>query len=232
MSVFDGDLARAYDRGRALPPQAEEQWRRAVLPLVDEGAVVLDVGAGTGRFARLFPNRVVAVEPAAGMRAGRGDEAVWVAGGAEALPLRDASVDVAWLAYVVHHVDLAAAGRELARVVRPGGLVLVWSTFPDRFDDLEWLRWFPAARAIDEERFPAVDALVAAWPALTLESRTAVDLTVAADHAALVERLSHRAISTLRLISDEDYERGMAGLRAADLEGPFSSGCDLLVLRR
>jgi SAM-dependent methyltransferase len=49
-----------------------------------------------------------------------------VAGDAQHLPLRDRSVDLAWLFNVIEHLpDDRAAARELARVLRPRGIAVV-----------------------------------------------------------------------------------------------------------
>jgi hypothetical protein len=141
---------------------------------------------------------------------------------------------VAWLSCVAHYLDVDAAGRELARVIPPSrGRILVRSTFPDRCDDLEWLEWFPSARAIDEARMPSVDRITDAWAphGLVLEDRIVSSQIVARDLHELVARLEHRAISTLALISDEEFAAGLAALRAhaaSSTGGPTYSAMDIL----
>jgi SAM-dependent methyltransferase len=229
-TMYEGRMAAAYDAGRQLLPEAEVGWSETVGELVAPGATVVDVGAGTGRFARLFAERlaatVIAVEPAARMRSvgvGRRDAGVtWVAGSAERLPIATGRADVAWLSCVVHYLDLDAAGRELAGVICDGGRVLVRSTFPDRFDELEWIGWFPTARAIDEQRMPTVEQIERAWAphGLRLEARLPSSHMVARDLHELVDRLGQRAISTLELISDAEFAAGLAALRAHADEVP------------
>jgi ubiquinone/menaquinone biosynthesis C-methylase UbiE len=228
-TLYEGPMAAAYEPGRSLLPEAEDAWAASVAPLVPQGALVVDVGAGTGRFARLFAtrfaSRVIAVEPAAGMRSAAPEaDVTWTAGAAEALPLASGCADVAWLSCVVHYLDLDATGRELARIVgRDGaGRVLVRSTFPDRFDELEWIKWFPTARAIDEERMPTVDQLAAAWSphGLQLEARIPSSQIVARDLHDLIARLEHRAISTLTLMTDEEFAAGLTALRAHAKSAP------------
>jgi len=219
---YDGRLASAYDAGRSLLPDAEAAWEETVARYVHPGAAVLDVGAGTGRFADLFSARfnvrVVAVEPAAGMRAHRRPvgTTAWTAGRAEALPLRGHVFDVVWLCCVVHYLDLISSGHEIARVLAPGGHVLVRSFFPDHFDELVWMRWFPAARAIDQARMPTVDELAQAWggAGLQLVKRRASRHLVAHDLDDLADRLAHRAISTLELLTDEEFNAGLKALRS------------------
>lgn len=41
--------------------------------------------------------------------------------------------------------------------------MLIRSVFPDRFDELVWMRWFPTARTIDEWRMPTVEQVAQAW---------------------------------------------------------------------
>jgi ubiquinone/menaquinone biosynthesis C-methylase UbiE/catechol 2,3-dioxygenase-like lactoylglutathione lyase family enzyme len=235
-------MAREYDRGRRLLPEAEDVWAHSLDGLVAPGDRVVDAGAGTGRFAALFARRlgcrVVAVEPSAEMRAaGRGTHAsgvTWAAGAAEALPLRSGAADLVWMSCIVYYVDLARAGREVARVLAPGGRVVVRSDFNDRYDEQFWTRWFPAARAVDAQRMPSVEAIAAAWApsGLRLEARVPFRHPVARDLTDLAERFARRAISTLTLISDDDYARGMAALWAdarREPAEPVYAAMDLLV---
>ena len=90
--------------------------------------VLLDVGAGPGTFvataAARFPAlRVLAVEPSRDfVRMLARGPATPLRACAEALPVPDASIDVAFSVSSIRHVgDRAAALAELRRVVRPGG---------------------------------------------------------------------------------------------------------------
>lgn len=110
-------------------------WLRAMAALLPEEAVVGDLGCGTGAISEaLAPwvGRVIAVDgsqamlEAAAERLGRFDNVALERGELERLPLADASLDVATLILVLHHVP--HPGRvlaEVARVLRPGGRVLI-----------------------------------------------------------------------------------------------------------
>ena len=89
--------------------------------------VALDAGAGTGAAAAELTRRgarVTAIDLSAGMLA-RVAGAVAV-GDVVRLPIRDNAVDIAIAAFVLNHLPHPIDGlRELARVTRPGGAVLV-----------------------------------------------------------------------------------------------------------
>ena len=120
---------------------------RAVVDLADPkpGERGLDVGAGMGPATVLAAKRgahVVAVDPSAFMRAfcgfrrllQRARARITVESGvAEDLPVAGGSTEVLWAVNAVHHwVAHGAAFREFARVLAPGGrLVLVDEDFDD-----------------------------------------------------------------------------------------------------
>ena len=137
------DVADAYDFGR---PRYDDHAIDAIAAAAGGGPRLLDVGAGTGRLSGPLLEQgfdVVAVEPLDAMRAilarTIGAERA-LAGRAEALPLPDASVDGAVCSDAWHWFDGARAADELARVVRPGGGVVVCVTYP---------RWFGSDDAPD-----------------------------------------------------------------------------------
>lgn len=93
---------------------------------------VLDVGGGTGGVSAALRDRVrrvIVVEPSEPLtRRGRQryTGVAFTVGDGRRLPVRDGSVDHVLLVEVLHHVaDAAAVVREAARVVRPGGSILI-----------------------------------------------------------------------------------------------------------
>jgi SAM-dependent methyltransferase len=118
-----GTAAERYDLYR--PTYAEDA---IIWALGRESLRVGDLGAGTGILSRQLQklgHDVVAVEPDDLMRARLvqvSPGVTAVAGRAEAIPLPDASVDAAIAGQAYHWFDRPHAHREIARVIRPGGV--------------------------------------------------------------------------------------------------------------
>jgi len=198
---------------------------------------VLDLGAGTGRFTKAleeaFDAEVVAIEPSKGMRDEAKRKGIAVIGGrAEALPLRDATIDVAWLSNTIHHFDdLALAAAELRRTVT--STVLIRGAFGDT-DVPSLFRFFPESRAVVQS-FPTSQTTIATFQAAGFSSfyREPFEETIAANLAEMVPRMRMRADTALELIPDEAFERGLAELEeAAQSEtDPVTVPTELLVMR-
>lgn len=127
------DLARSFDRAAAEYERGRPGYAEAALdavPLPAE-AVVLDLAAGTGKLTRQLVPRfahVIAVEPLDGMRELLErvvPEAVTLAGTANAIPLEDASVDGVFVGQAFHWFGTDEAVREIARVLRPRGVLAI-----------------------------------------------------------------------------------------------------------
>ena len=133
-----GAAAAQYARARPSYPLGAVEW---LLPA--DARDVADVGAGTGLFTRRLVERglhVVAVEPLPEMRAqlvSSLPDVEALDGSGEALPLPDASCDAVFFAQAWHWVDVARAGPEVARALRPGGaLGLLWNV---RDESVDWV---------------------------------------------------------------------------------------------
>jgi len=103
-------------------------------------SLVVDLAAGTGKFTRLLPGRLIAVEPVEGMRrqfAAAVPGVPVVAGVAEAIPFAGESVDAVTVAQAFHWFDADPALAEIRRVLRSHGrLGLVWNR---RDESVPWV---------------------------------------------------------------------------------------------
>ncbi|CAK8718891.1 Methylase involved in ubiquinone/menaquinone biosynthesis [Candidatus Electronema halotolerans] len=113
-----------FDENR-LAYEAELRAVRHLLPATGCGLGV-EVGAGTGRFAGPLGIQV-GVEPCAAMAALARQRGISIiSGAAEALPFRNAAADLVLMVTVLCFVHEARqAVQEAARVLRPGGLMLI-----------------------------------------------------------------------------------------------------------
>lgn len=123
-----GNAAADYARGRpGWPAEIAEVGG------LSRDAEVLDLGAGTGKLTEVLARRfarVTAVEPDDAMRA-LIDGVEALPGSAESIPLRDDSVDGVFCAEAFHWFDWPAALREIARVLRPRGVLVLCFNLPD-----------------------------------------------------------------------------------------------------
>jgi SAM-dependent methyltransferase len=140
-----GDAER---RGQLVPGRSWAAWSRALGYLLPP-LTVADLGCGEGYLtieAARWAKRVIAVDRSEAVlrsaralaRRRRVRNVVWRHGEIEKVPIPDAAVDVALLSQALHHaVSPEHALTEAARVVRPGGRVLVLDL---RGHDQPWVR--------------------------------------------------------------------------------------------
>ena len=143
-SVF----ARSFGAEAALYAAVRPSYPRAAIDfaLAGTSGVLLDLGAGTGKLTASLLERaeeLIAVEPDAEMRAELSravPQARVLDGSAERIPLADRSVDAILVGQAFHWFARPAVDHEMARVLRPGGVVgLLWN-FPDR--TVDWVAQF------------------------------------------------------------------------------------------
>lgn len=124
-----GSVAQTYAQNRPDYPAEAVAWLAGEMP-----ANVLELGSGTGKLTRSLlslGHRVVATDPSTAMLGeltAVAPGARRVAARAEHIPLAAAVVDVVVSAQAFHWFDAELALPEIARVLRPGGvLALVWN---------------------------------------------------------------------------------------------------------
>lgn len=143
--MFD-ELADRYDLLNDLLSLGQDRlWRREVVRAVaaEPGETVLDLAAGTGTSSKPFAEAGAQVFPTdlslgmlqVGKR--REPQLTFVAGDALALPYRDDVFDAVTISFGLRNVaDTLAGLRELRRVTRPGGRLVVCE-----FSTPTWKPW-------------------------------------------------------------------------------------------
>jgi ArsR family transcriptional regulator len=123
--------------------------RRFFLPalfgLLDDEAIVGDLGCGTGQVADAlapYVGQVIGIDAssamlrAAGKRLATYTNVELRSGTLEALPVDDGALDAAIMALVLHHVaDPALAVAEAARTLKPGGRIVIVDMLPHDRDE-------------------------------------------------------------------------------------------------
>jgi SAM-dependent methyltransferase len=134
-------------------------------------AVVMARAGATVSAFDLSPGYVAEAEERA---AANGVQALFTSADAEHLPYADASFDAIWGNAILHHLDLAQAGAELHRVLRPGGVAVFcepWGGNPLLDFARRRLPYPGKHRTADERPLTAADLapLRAHFPDLTVE---------------------------------------------------------------
>jgi ArsR family transcriptional regulator len=178
---FDTHGAPDTDERQLVPGRSWAAWARALGHLLPRVRVA-DLGCGEGYLTietSRWASHVIAVDrsPEVLKRARalasrrRVSNVTWKRGELESLPIDDAAVDVALFSQALHHAgDPAQALREAARILAPGGRVLVLDLrdhtetwVRERLGDL-WLGFTPErlTSQLEEDGFSYINVSVGA----------------------------------------------------------------------
>jgi ubiquinone/menaquinone biosynthesis C-methylase UbiE len=234
---YDTEQYRDYARGRALTQQQMQVWISAFAALLpDERPLAgLDVGSGTGRFTPALAEAfgpVTGIEPSVRMREtaqahSRHPHAQYLAGSAEDMPVPSGSADYALMFLSWAHVrDKPRAVQELARVLRPGGRLLLRSQFSDHLPDLWWLEPFDRSAEAHAAPFEPLHEAIAAFTSSgrwRVAGFRAVTEPSPGTRGEMLERLRLRTFSVFAHFTPDELESGFRRLEqavAADPDAP------------
>ena len=226
--------------------EADVSWREAVLGLVDPvGAHVVDIGCGGGTYLRAWHElgaaTVTGVDSSGPIldeaRAGHGDlpGVAFKLGDAADTGLPDGCADVVFERALIHHVpDLGAVATEAARLLRPGGILLIQDRTPEDVAQpgsathpRGWLfEVFPRLLEVENGRRPTADALSGTLAADGFEDLSTTSLWEVRRRYAdredyLAEIASRTGRSILHELDDAELARLVAELRERLPEGPL-----------
>lgn len=209
--IHSGVLQELCDRGRVGP-----------------GSTVLEVGCGTGNYVSAlvgrFGCRAYGIDPSMGMlaRARTSPERItWQQGSAEQLDFADNAFDLIFSVDVIHHVaGKVAFYREAARTLKLGGQICTVTDSAGIIRRREILSgYFPETVAVELARYPRL-AQLEAW----MEEAGLVEFKVVivkTPYEITDARPFHnKAYSSLHLIPEEAWRRGLAHLERDLAKGP------------
>src|SRR3954471_17480665 len=181
-AMFDG-VAEKYDLTNAvLALRQDRRWRHAVAEALDlrRGEKALDLAAGTGTSSEPFVDAGVLTVPcdfSLGMlRVGRQrrPDLSFVAGDATRLPFSDGAFDAVTISFGLRNVvDVDGALREMLRVTRPGGRLVIcefshptWAPFRTVYVEYLMKALPPLARAVSSspDAYVYLAESIRAWP--------------------------------------------------------------------
>jgi SAM-dependent methyltransferase len=225
--------------------EADASWREAVVRLVDPaGAQVVDIGCGGGTYLRAWHDLGAAsvtgvdssspILEAARESHGHLTGVSFRLGDAADTGLDAAGADVVFERALIHHVpDLGAVAVEAARILRPGGILLIQDRTPDDVarpgsadHPRGWLfDLYPRLLDVENGRRPdpsQVDAALAAgFRQVTTTTLWEVRRRYADREDYLAEIAGRRGRSILHELSDDELAALVGQLRRRIPEGPM-----------
>ena len=227
-------VAPTYRQLRELDVDAVRRVAAIIrrLARVKRSVTLVDIGSGTGRYTEAVLAAVhrltgrscraveydaspdmlgwtPGVEPAAPAALER------VVGLAEELPFADQRFDVLVSFNAVHHFGLPAFAAEAARVVRPGGRVILYTRTPEQNRQTLWGRFFPhfAEREFRLYSEGALRTKLTATGAFTAVRTATVPWTFTTSLARLLETARGGCYSTFEFYTDQEFEQALATFR-------------------
>jgi ubiquinone/menaquinone biosynthesis C-methylase UbiE len=221
------EIASHYDKGRTLSEENIDFWLDIIARYsgAKAGVRLLDLGCGTGRFAipiaRKLGHQVTGADSSKGMlaRAREKDKSglvQWDLMDAHSLAYADKSFDIVFMSFLMHHCDdPPGVIRECWRVLSEGGAILVRHAGIEQIrDDVEHT-FFPETLAIDEARIYTVKEMESCLKEAGFTGVISEEIVQHTFDSGFhrLEVILVKNTSSLRLITQEAYERGVDKLR-------------------
>ena len=248
MDYDSTEIPVVYDRGRDHGPENLQLWMNVLSAYVENQPVdtILDLGCGTGRYSEAlaahFDAEVIGLDPSTKMldqarKKLRDARVRYQPGSGEAIPLADNSIDLIFMSMSFQHfTDPKAAARECRRVLRHGAPAILRTGVRERISSYPYVEFFPTSRPIMDDVLPTLPFIREVFESagFTTVSADIVTQQIAPDLATYTEKLAAGADSVLAQLSEDDFNAGIAAMRAhaaSRRENPVSEPIDVLVFR-
>lgn len=176
---------------------------------------ILDIGCGTGEYGfRLSQEgyKVIGIDKSyeqveiASKRISAFQDNVL------SLKQQNDSFDAVLLIMVIHQLDaddLDCAFDEVARILKPGGIVIVRTCFNEDISNRFTSKYFPSCYEFDSQRFPSLEKIVSAASKLNLIAKNKSSIEVTIPKNILIQKFRLRGASNIGMLSNEELERGI-----------------------
>jgi ubiquinone/menaquinone biosynthesis C-methylase UbiE len=227
MKIDYDNLAQEYAQHRRVHPGV--LMGLLTRSRLASASTVLEVGCGTGNYITTIQEMAgctcIGIDPSGQMLAQasqRSQRVRYERGRAEELAFPDAGFDLVFSVDVIHHVnDRAAYFQEAWRVLKTGGLFCTVTDSEDIIRRRQPLAtYFPETVDVELKRYPPIPDLermltAVGFLALTSES---VEYEMATQD---IQTYRDKAFSSLHLIPQEAFERGIHRMETDLLSGPI-----------
>jgi SAM-dependent methyltransferase len=226
--MYDARFSSLYARNRQLNPEVLKE-------LLSTGSIqarsrVLEVGCGSANYITAVKSMVGCacwgLDRSAGMLSNAKKQAeniYFQLGNAETLGLQGSFFDTMFSVDVIHHVnDHSAYYQEAYRVLKAGGKICTVT-------DSEWMiqnrqplaAYFPEMVAPESDRYPRIAQLREIMQKVGFRQ---VEETMVEFHYELhdLQPYKDKVFSSLHLISEDAFQRGLEKMRQDLLTGPIS----------
>jgi len=150
-----------YNTTRKADPYLTEKIIEHMQPRKD--GTYLEIGCGTGNYTIALQEkgfRLIGIDPSEEMLSQaqkRNKNIIWQQGKAESIELEDNSVDGIFGFLTLHHwSDMQTGFRELARVLKPNGKVVIFTSTPEQMRGYWLNHYFPNMLDASIEQMPSL----------------------------------------------------------------------------
>jgi ubiquinone/menaquinone biosynthesis C-methylase UbiE len=203
----------------------------------DDGLTILDIGCGTGNYTDLFQRvtlakhyQVYGIEPSEGMIAKarqKNSQVTFKQATAEDLPFEDDLFDFIYMTDVIHHIpDIRKMFSEIRRVLKRRGKVCIGTQSHKQIEARPIAQFFPGTVRVDKERYPDIAEVIAAAQFAGLAYRKQEILfegEVVELGAGFLELARKKGYSMLHLLTEQEYQDGLANLQSTLQNGPIQT---------
>lgn len=160
-------IGTGYNDTRKADPYLVKRLLHWLAP--SSGGIYLDIGCGTGNYTHALQQkglRFIGIDPSSLMlekARARTTEIDWRRGTAEHTGLEDQSINGIIVTLSIHHwPDLNSGFRELGRVLKPGGSIVIFTSTPEQMKGY-WLNaYFPKMLQDSIEQMPSKEKVMTA----------------------------------------------------------------------
>ncbi len=191
---------------------------------------VLEIGAGTGRFTvplcRKTRAHITALDLSQDMlklaKSKEFSERIdWIRGSAESLPFASSTFDCIFMVFTLQHItDRTQTLREIYRVLRPQGRLIIGTASHGQFKREIVYRYFPDLLTIDLARFPTIPKLKSRLRNHCFDTVSSHYVNGKPAYLSKKEYLDwvvQKPLSTFSLLARKKYQEGLAKFTQAKL---------------